>query len=209
MNILVFGASGRTGSEIVRQALAQRHHVAAFVRDPARLPVVHPDLEFVRGDVADNGAVGRAVAGRDAVLSALGAQSPFRFDGTVVEGIRHVVAAMEREGVRRLVYLSAINVSESRKYAGPVIRLVAPVLLRSETAGHEARERIIRESGLDWTLVRSAGLTNGAPRGVYRSGEQVSAAGPAATIARADVADFMLRQLSDTAYLRKSPIVMY
>ena len=107
------------------------------------------------------------------------------------------------------LYESAINVKESRPSAGPMIRLLGTTLLRSETAGHEARERIITQSKLDWTIVRAGGLTNGPHISVYRSGDNVRAKGIAAKIARADVADFLLKQVSDTSNLHKAVSVMY
>lgn len=143
------------------------------------------------------------------MFSTLGAASPFTYDQSVVDGISNIVKAMEQTKVNRLIYMSAINVKESRGNAGLLIKIVAPTLLRTETLGHEAREKIIKQSSLEWTVVRSAGLTNGEHKATYRSGEAISAKGIAASISRADVADFILRQLVDNTFLRKTPMVMY
>lgn len=209
MKILVFGATGRTGQELVRQALEHTHSVTAFTRNPSKFNFTHPGLSVVQGDVTNFAAVENAIKGHDAVFSTLGAASPFRFDQGVVDGIKNIVQAMERSEVKRLIYMSAINVGESRPNAGIMIRILAPILLRTETAGHEARESIIRKSALDWTMVRSAGLNNGPHTGLYRSGNDIRAKGAAAGISRADVADFLLRQLTDKSNLRKTPMVMY
>jgi len=209
MRILVFGASGKTGHELVRQALIQGHRVTAFVRNPARLRIADGMLEVIAGDVTDGTSVADAVKGHDAVISALGAASPFAYDQSVVDGVEHIVNAMESSGIRRFINMSAINVSGSRRHAGLLIRIAGTTLLRTETAAHEAKEKIIRQTGLDWTLVRPAGLTNGKHTGRYRSGETVRANGLAASISRADAADFMLRQLTDGRYVRKAPMVMY
>ena len=116
---------------------------------------------------------------------------------------------MEKENVSRLIYMSAINVKESRKDAGLLIRVLAPILLRTESAGHEDRENIIRQTNLDWTIVRAGGLTNGNPKGIYRSGEDVRSNGIISSISRKDVADFMLKQLSDKKFVHKAGRVMY
>lgn len=209
MNILVFGASGKTGHELVSQGLAQGHVVTAFVRDPTKLQFTHDNLKVVQGDVTNYPSVLGAVKGQDAVFSTLGAASPFKYDESVVVGLGNVIRAMEEARVNRLIYMSAINVKESRKYAGPLIRFLGTTLLRTETTGHEAREKLIRQSPLDWTIVRSGGLVKGVHTGVYRYGEDIKAKGLAAGISRADVADFMLRQVENPTFVRKFPIVMY
>jgi putative NADH-flavin reductase len=209
MNILIFGASGATGHELVRQGLDQGHHVTAFVRTPSKLKVEHQNLSVIQGDAIDFPLVQNAIRDKDAVLSSLGARSPFKYDQTVVDGMQNIVKAMSEGQVARLIYLSAINVGESRQDAGLLIRFLAPILLRSETAGHEKREAIIRESSLQWTLVRAATLTNGPRLSDYRRGEDIRAGGIVASISRADVADFMLTQLTDGSYLRKAVRIMY
>ena len=209
MRILIFGASGKTGHELVKQALAEGHHVTAFVRNPSNLKILNENLKVFQGDVTNYQQVEDAVKGHDAIFSTLGAASPFKYDQSVVDGTHNIVKAMDANGIKRFIYMSAINVKESRKNAGVLIRVMGTTLLRTETAGHEAREKIIRQSGLDWTLVRSAGLSNGKHTENYRSGENIKAKGIAASISRADVADFMLRQLTDNSNLRKAPMVMY
>lgn len=209
MNLLIFGASGGTGRLLVRQALAQNHTVAAFVRTPAEFGITHAGLRVVVGDVADGPAVARAVHGQDAVLSALGAATPFRRDPILVTGIRHIVDAMTQIGVQRLIYQSFLGVGDSRREAGFFIRYIATLLLRHPTADHELKERVIRESGLVWTIVRPPKLTNGRLTGRYRIGEHVRARSPMPLLSRADVANAMLRQLSDPTHVRKVVRVMH
>ena len=206
--MLVFGASGATGHHLVSQALQGGHHVTAFVRDPARLAIRHDRLVLVQGDVADAAEVERAVAGQGAVLSALGVGRPLRHDQAVVEGVRHILKAMERENVRRLVYLSTSGVRESREGAGFLVRLMAASLIRHEIGDHEIKEGLVRASTLDWTIVRAPLLTNGRRTGGYRSGEDVSARSPLPMLSRADVAEFMIRQLDDVSFVRKAPRLM-
>jgi putative NADH-flavin reductase len=208
MKIVVFGASGATGRLLVRQGLDRDHQVTAFVRDPAKLDVAHARLTVVQGDVGDAPAVARAVEGQEAVLSTLGVGRPLRHDPTVIRGVGHVVRAMESAGVRRLVYLSTVGVRESRADAGLMIRLFAAGPIRQEVRDHEAKEDLVRASPLEWTIVRAPLLTNGSGKGVYRSGEDVAARSPLPSLARADVADFMLRQLDDASFVRRTPRLM-
>jgi len=204
MKLVVFGASGRTGREIVGQALARGFTVTAFVRDEARLPVVHDNLRIVQGDVADAGAVAEAVAGQVAVVSALGVGTPLTHDPAVIEGVRLIVRAAEQASARRLVYLSFIGVRDSRAAAGFVLRRMAALPLRHEVADHEAKEALIMASLVDWTIVRPPKLTSGRLTAAYRAGEDIRARSPFPMLSRADVADFMLRQLTETAFSRKA-----
>ena len=209
MNILIFGASGATGHELVKQALEQGHAVTAFVRNHAKLKITHNNLQSVQGDVADSLSVENAVEGKDVVISALGASSPFKYDQTVVDGVGNIIKAMERSNVKRFIYLSFIGVQESRKDGGFVIKYIAPKLLKTEIAGHENREKMIRQSNLAWTIVRAATLTKGIKKGAYRNGEELSSSSFTITISRADVADFMLKQINDNTFLHKAARIMY
>lgn len=209
MNILIYGASGATGHELVKQGLAQGHVVTAFVRNPSKLKVQHQNLKIVEGNVSNFQIVEKSVKGQDAVLSALGASSPFKYDQSVVEGAGNIIRAMESNNISRFIYMSFVGVKESRANAGFVIKYIAPKLLSTEIAGHEARENMIKQSQLQWTIVRAPTLTNGKHFAQFRSGENISSNGFTVTISRADVADFMLRQLTDNNFLRKSPRIMY
>ena len=165
MRVIVFGASGATGRRLVGQALADGHQVTAFVRNASRLDLRSERLTVVVGDVAEVTVVASAVDAHDGVLCALGAATPLRRDRTLVEGVSHIVSAMEQSAARRLVYLSFLGVREGRRQLSTLGRyLVAPVLLRNVVADHEAKEQIIRQSSLDWVIVRPPRLTNGVRR---------------------------------------------
>jgi putative NADH-flavin reductase len=210
MKVVVFGASGATGRQLVGQARARGHGVTAFVRRVPLAEARSEDVRVVQGDVTDAKAVAFALEGQDGVLCALGAATPLRRDRALVEGVRHIVYAMERSGVRRLVYLSFLGVREGRSQLSPVGRyLVAPLLLRNVVADHDAKERIIRQSTLDWVIVRPPRLTNGARREIYRSGVDVRATSIVPRISRADLAEFMLRQLTEDMYVHGTPAIMY
>jgi putative NADH-flavin reductase len=208
MKVLVLGASGATGREVVRAVIAQDFDVTAFVRDPARLTVGGQRLRVVQGDVGDAAAVAGAVKGQDAVISALGVSRPLHADPVVVDGIRHMLHAMDEQGVARLVYLSFIGVRDSRSAAGPLIRFVARFPLRHEIADHETKEALIRASHCDWTIVRAPKLSNGEATGRFREGEDIAARSFFPVLSRADVAAFMVRQLRDRTYVRRAPRIL-
>lgn len=206
MNLLIFGATGDTGRELVKQALAQKHTVTGFSRHANDLLDEFPDLQAVQGDVTDMATVEKAVQSQDAVLSALGSSSLKR-NPALTKGVENIVQAMEQHNVRRLIYQSSLGVGNSRKQVSFFIRyIIVPLVLRNAIADHEDKERIIKQSNLDWVIVRPAGLTNGSHTGEYRAGETIDLG---ARISRADVADFMLKQVSDDAYLKKTPGLSY
>lgn len=208
MRVLILGATGGTGLELVRQAITNDMLVTAFARDPTRMPITAPNLRIVQGDVADYDRIASAVERQDAVISALGVGRPLRTDPVVIDGIRHTLRAMQERSVRRFVYLSFIGVSESRADAGALIKYVARHPLRHEISDHETKESLIRASGLDWTIVRAPKLTNSRGTGQFREGDAIVARSFFPTLSRADVAAFMLRQLSEDTYLRKMPRIL-
>lgn len=206
MKLVVFGATGATGRELVGLALEQGHAVTAFARDPAKLEVSHPNLNVIRGDVLDPAAVQSAVQGQEAVLFGAGAKrSTLRADGT-----RNILRAMENVGVRRLVCQSSYGVGDTRDKLSFLLKYVlVPLVLRHAFADHEAQEREIRQSRLDWTIVRPVGLVKGRRTGIYRHGNLGAEAPAGARISHADVADFMLKQVTDSTYLRQTPGIAY
>lgn len=205
MNILVFGASGQTGHEVVREALARGHGVSAFVRDPAKLSIANTALRVIRGDIGDPTAVAKALPGHDAVVSTLGVGSPLAHDEVVINGVRNILQAMHAAGMRRLIYQSFIGVSQSRAAVGFVLRFIAPLLLRHEIADHETKEGLIRASGLDWTIVRPPKLTNASRSSGYRAGEDLTTWVPVPMLSRSDVAHFIVRELEAPKFVQKAP----
>jgi putative NADH-flavin reductase len=206
MRVLIVGASGGTGRQLVLQALARGYQVTGLVRNPARFRMRHERLAVVQGNVLHYDSLGAAVRGQDAVLSALGHKRWFYPTRILSVGTRNLVQAMETQGVRRLVCETALGIGSSRGRAGIYYTLfVAPFILPFYFRDKERQENVIRSSSLDWVIVRPGVLTNGRPRGVYRHGSDVGHWLWTCRISRADVADFMLRQLTDNTYLRDTP----
>lgn len=209
MKLLVFGSTGGTGRELLRQALDQGHQVAAFARNPAGISdIEHPNLRALSGDVLDPAALESAVAGHEAVLCAIGTgaqRSTLREEGT-----RNIVQAMEKTGVRRLICLSSLGVGDSRANLSFFTKyVVVGIFLRHAFADHERQEAVVRGSSLDWIIVRPPHLKEGARTGTYRHGFPPTDRQIAGWICRADVAEFMLKQLTDETYLRQTPGVSY
>jgi putative NADH-flavin reductase len=209
MRVLIFGASGYTGKQLVKQALAMGHDVTAFVRDAAKLDIVHDRLEVIVGNVRYYRSVENAIKGQDAVISALGVSQTLHNDPIVIEGIKNIVEAMERLNVPRLIYLSFIAVGNGRKDAGFMIKHLISRIVRKEIEDHEKKERLISDSLLRWTIIHPPKLTNNGKKGIYRTGEAIKAKSILPMISRADVADFMLRQLTDDRFMYKATRVMY
>jgi len=209
MKIVVFGATGGTGRELVEQALHQGHHVTAQARNPEKLAEFdHPELEVVHGDVLDPQGVERAVVGQEAVLCAIGVgaeRTTLREDGT-----RNIISAMEENDVSRLVCLSSLGVGDSRANLPFFTKyVIVGIFLRHAFADHERQERIVRQSSLAWTIVRPPHLKDGPRTGEYQHGFSPTYRKIRAQVSRADVADFMLQQLTDDVYLRRTPGISY
>ena len=209
MKLLVFGATGGTGQELVTQALEAGHSVSAYARDPSKIEdLQHERLSVVSGDVLDPDAVRNAVAGHDAVLSAIGAAA----NRTTLreEGTRNIIEAMGETGVKRLISLSSLGVGDSRTNLSFFTRyIVVGIFLRHAFADHERQEVVVKQSSLDWTIVRPPHLKDGPRTGSYRHGFSTTDRQIEGWISRADVADFMLAQLDDDKYLCKTPGVSY
>jgi putative NADH-flavin reductase len=205
MKLTVFGASGGTGSQVVSQALGAGHDVVAVVRDPARLPVTHPSLTVLAADVMRPADIAEAVAGRDAIISALGHSRRKQDRKTAppalcADSARSITTAMRDTGSRRLVIVSASGPFPD-KGDGPLLRYVAkPLLGRTVFAvpwrDLVAMEDVVRASDLDWTILRPPQLTDNPPTGRYRTRQGMNLRG-GLRVSRADLAHLALAVAGD------------
>lgn len=201
--ILIVGATGGTGRQLLAQALERDYTVTVLVRDPARLHVDHPRLTVIQGDVLDYGAVETAMRGQDAVLSALGHKRFFYPTRILSEGTRNILRAMEKHGVWRFVCETSLGIGDSIGRMGLYYTLfVIPVILPFYFWDKTRQEEMIAGSNVDWVIVRPGVLTNGDKRGRCRHGRHVGSFLWTVRVSRADVADFMLNQLESDTYLR-------
>lgn len=208
MKIAIFGATGKTGRELVKQALENGDEVTAFARTPAKLDdLKRENLKIVQGDVVNYADVEKAVVGQDAVLSALGSPTLKSDDTTVSVGTKNIIKAMKETGVKRFVCETSLGVGDSHGQPGFFFtKILIPLLLKNAFAEKEIQERDIKASDLDWIIVRPGGLTNGERTSKYRSGLDKAISG---RISRANVAEFMLKQLTSAEYLRQTPAISY
>ncbi len=208
--LLILGATGGTGRQLVAQALEGGFSVTALVRDPSRLPVTHPELTVVRGDVLDQASVDAAMRGQDAVVSALGHKRYFSPTRILSEGTGNILRAMETHGVTRFVCETSLGIGDSAGRMGLYYTFFTiPVILPFYFWDKTRQERLIARSNAEWVIVRPGVLTNGEKRGRYRHGRAVGSFLWTVRISRSDVADFMLNQLTSDTYLRSAPGVCW
>jgi putative NADH-flavin reductase len=198
MKITIFGAAGGTGTRLLDLACAAGHEVTAVVRDPARLTGNDPHLTVVTANVMDLDAIGPVVAGRDAVVTTIGSREGRKPTTVQSDSTASIVTAMRHQGTRRLVVVS--NSGMFTEGDGPLSRLVVkPILrrlLRHAWADMRRMEYIVRDSELDWTIMRPPMLTDGQRTGSYRTAADRNVRG-GIRVSRADLADGILRCLAD------------
>ncbi len=207
MKLVIFGSTGSIGRHLLNQALQQGYSVTAFARDAAKIDSKHENLQVIQGDVMDPASVEKAIPGHEAVLCSLGAG---RKGAVRSEGTRNIINAMEKAGVRRLICQSTLGVGDSQANLNFFWKYIMfGILLRPAYADHVSQENHVIQSKLDWTIIRPAAFTDGERTGKYRHGFSGTDKTVTLKISRADVADFMLKQLTDDTYLRKTPGLSY
>ncbi|MBK5258973.1 MAG: SDR family oxidoreductase [Thermoanaerobaculia bacterium] len=208
--VLIVGATGGTGRQLVTQALERGHVVTAFVRNPSKLQIEHPQLHVVRGDVLDYGSVEQAVSGQDSVICALGHKKYFYPARILSEGTRNLLRAMETHHVPRLVCETSLGIGDSAGRMGLYYTLfVIPAILPFYFWDKTRQESLISASSVEWVIVRPGVLTNGEKRNAYRHGSNLGSFVTSVRISRADVADFMLNQVSSDTYVGAAPGVCW
>ena len=207
MRVAIFGASGATGRLLTERCLAQGYGVTALLRAPASFPF-RDRVRVVRGDAFTPSAIAATLAGADVVLSALGARSRGKED-VLERAVPLIVAAMEELGPRRIVVLGSAGALDSAMDKQPawqkwlVENVVYKTMLKWPVASQRAQYAALSASTLDWTMAMPPMLTNGAGRGRYRVDEAALPPG-ASRIARDDVADFMMKQVTSEEWSRKA-----
>lgn len=207
MKVLIFGATGTTGKEVVKQALEREYEVSAFVRNPDKMQLKHKNLTVVQGDVMNPQSIDEIMHGHEAVLSSLGAGAK----GSIrSEGTQNIIRAMEKADVRRFISQSTLGVGDSKGNLNFYWKYIMfGLIIRRAFLDHIKQENYIKQSRLDWTIVRPGALTVGEKTGSYRHGFSGQDSSTKLKISASDVADFMLEQLRSDTYLRKTPGLSY
>ncbi len=209
MNLLIFGATGGTGRQVVQQGLDQGYIVTAFVRDKTKIDIKDKNLKIIEGDLMDFKSVEKAVQNQDAVVCVLGSgknvKSKIRSQGT-----RQIINAMEKAGIKRFICQSTLGAGDSWENLNFFWKYIMfGFLLKEVFADHQKQEQDVKNSNLDWTIIRPGAFVEGNKTGNYRHGFANNDKTSKLKITRADVADFILKQLTDNSYIHKTPSLSY
>ncbi|MFV8224846.1 SDR family oxidoreductase [Christiangramia aquimixticola] len=206
MKVLIIGATGKTGKKLVQQALAKGHEVSVLVRNSKKIKIDHPKLKIYQGNILKPESFRHAFQDQDAVLSALG-HKRFIFKTRILsEGTKNIIKAMKANNIQRFICITSLGLNNSRYKLGLYYTLFTiPVILWFYFKDKELKENIIKESGLEWTIVRPGQLTNGKLRTNYYHGPKAGNFILTKFISRASVAHFMLKILEDKTYIRETP----
>ena len=202
MNVIVFGAGGKTGSLVVEKALAAGHTVTAFAHAPAS---DHPGVRTVTGDAGDPLAVRTAIAGQDAVIDTIGGKTPYKDTELERTAARNIVDAMQAENVRRLIVVSMMGIGDSKDQAPFWYEhLLMPTFLRGSTKDKTAMEATVEASGLEFVIARPPILSEEAATGSVKVLPEHT---QGHKITRADLAQFLVDQLTRDQYLGQAVVV--
>lgn len=209
-HVLVIGASGGIGRETLSAALDAGHRVRAFSRSANEIDLENSYLEKRSGDAMNEAGIDAALDGIDVVVQTLGigADELFKSVNLFSESTRILIAAMQRRNVRRLIVVTGFGAGDSREAIGCLQRIPFRLFLGRAYNDKDVQERLIKESGLDWTIVRPGILTKGARTGRYRVLVEPSQ-WRNGVISRADVADFIVRSIDDDGRAQQAPVLIW
>jgi len=208
MDILIVGASRGIGNALLKLALEERHNITVLARFPEKL-ADYAGIKVVAGDVRDADIVRKAAVGQQAVVSCVGTGITFKPVDLFSRGMANIIAAMSGQAAARLVAVTGIGAGDSKGHGGFLYDWIfKPLLLSPIYVDKDREEALIRASGLDWLIVRPAGLTNGPRTGAYRVLNDLTGI-TAKRISRLDVADFILRELNNPSQFGRSPLITY
>lgn len=209
MKVIIFGATGGIGRQLVTQTLALGHDVTAFARFRGGQAGLQNNVAIVAGDVTDAETVHDAIKGQNAVLCALGA--PLSSKAQVrAHGTANIIAAMQKADVSRLICVSALGVGDSQDLLPWSYKyVIIPLFMRKLYADHSLQEQHLAQSGLNWTVVRPGVLNDGPKTGSYRIDFTSDNRPSSPKVSRADVADFMVKQLNTNAHIQQQLCLAY
>ncbi|NTW61493.1 NAD(P)H-binding protein [Candidatus Saccharibacteria bacterium] len=208
MKVIVFGATGGTGIELVKQLIDRNYEVSAFIhKNTGALEKYSDKINFFRGDVLDYNSVQAAISGQEAVLVALGVV-PGVANGILSDGTGNIIKAMRESGAKRLVVETGAGLVEDKKTLPVLWRLSSSLLppMRAMFEAKRQQESAVMMSDLDWVIVRPANLTNDSLTKEYNVGQAIKLK-TSSHISRANVADCMINQLNADDWLKKAIVV--
>jgi putative NADH-flavin reductase len=209
MRIAIIGASRGIGAELLKAAVEKGHEVTALVRDSAKLNASVPGLKIIKGDILDPSSVAAAIAGQEAICVCIGIPPTRKPVDVFSLGIQNILDEIGAESNQKLILITGIGAGDSKGHGGFFYdRILNPLLLATSYADKDRAESFVKASNVNWLIVRPGFLTNGSRTGTYRVIENLSGV-TAGKISRADVADFILKQLASPTCFGKTPLVTY
>ena len=210
MNVTVFGATGKIGRLVVASLLEAGHHIIVYARNPAKLGITDANLTVREGALTDQRAIRESVRGSDAVISALGPSLKLGAKGTpIADGTANIVAAMRAEGVQRFIGLATPSVPDPRDHStlkAHVLPVMAGIMFPNALRELRGMTKAVVESDLDWTVARITSPTDKPAKGTVRAGylgrDKVGSA-----MSRADIAAFLVAQLTDENFVNALPAI--
>ena len=208
MNILVIGTRG-IGREVIKQALEMGHTVRAFSRHPEKLKIADPKLSIITGDAFNSEDVNKAAASMDVMVSALGVP-PSNKDVTIfTAAARNMITAVKNNGLKLFISVTGIGAGDSKGHGGFMYeRLVLPLLLKKVYEDKDSQELLIKQSDINWIIVRPGFLTNGPLTQKYRVLTDLKGI-KSGHISRADCAHFILTQAASRTFIKQTPLITY
>ena len=206
MKLAVFGGSSKTGALLLEQALKAGHEVTALARTPSKVTLQHQKLTVVPGDAQNPAAVARVIDGAEAVISLMGPTSNAA-QMTISAATQNILTAMQTVNLRRLVLVTGAGVGDPHDKPGlidRIFKLVLGVVSKNVIADMLNVARMVRASGVEWTIVRAPMLTDAPAQGATRVGYLGSVG---VRLSRADLAAFTLQQVEDRSYVRQAPVI--
>jgi len=204
MKLTIFGATGRTGQLLVKQALDAGYELTLYVRNAKAFYIADAKITVVQGDLRNTKKLTEAIAGADACISVLGGNSLTKHAEELCNGIENIVSVMELYGVKRFIYLSSLGAGQSKQLMPAFARfLIADLLLRIPLQDHTRNQQVIAKSKLQWTIVQPGGLTDNALTGSYKFGSESIPIKGSPSISRANVAHFILAEVAQNKHIGK------
>ena len=209
MRSAIIGASRGIGAELLKAAIEEGNEVTVLVRDLAKLNISTPGLKVITGDILDPFSVAAAIAGQEAICVCIGIPPTRKPVDVFSRGIQNIIDAIGKDSNQKLILITGIGAGDSKGHGGFFYdRIINPLLLGTSYADKDRTESIVKASNVEWLIVRPGFLTNGPRTGKYRVIENLSGV-TAGKISRADVADFILKQLASPTCFGKTPLVAY
>lgn len=209
MKLLIIGGSRGIGKALLETALQEEFDVTVLARVPEKIDVTHSQLRVVKGDVLDIQTIEAAAEGQDAICSCIGVPITFSPVDLFSNAARNILKIVKQNPGQKFIAVTGIGAGDSKGHGGFLYdKIFKPLLLKSIYADKDREEEIIQGSGVDWMIVRPAGLTHGKRTGTYRVLNDLKGV-TSKRISRMDVADFILKQLKNPTQFGKTPLITY